>query len=311
MEKKKLIWCVHHNPVELLIRVAKDFANILTKYTDEYEIEVLTSQEYADYYNNGVILDTIDMVDKGMIQISQTFAWDLAYLNQSFHVLDMPYLFRDHAHARRVIDGKIGRSFLKSVGNRDSNVHGLSFTYSGGYRMFCSNDPLDSLDDLHGRDVIASLSPLQIDTVGVFGGRGQNADVWHKRNNWFQNRPNLVMQTTWVRYAEWMPEYAPYVLDAQHSLFLTCLIINRDFWRALPEKHQEIFQKCADEAAANEKNLTIQESERYRSGLSKIAKKVVLLSQEEQQLAREMCQPIYDKWERTFIPGLIDKIHAA
>lgn len=312
MQKKKIIWCVHHNPVELLIRVAKDFSNILSKYTDEYEIEILTSQEYADYYGNGnVSIDTIDMVNQGLVQISQSFAWDLSYINSSFQALDMPYLFKNHDHARRVLDGQIGNSLLNSLSNRNVDIKGLAFTYSGGYRIFCSNHPLDSLASLKGKNVLASLSSVQTDTLAEFGAYGKDVDSWTKRQNWMTRKEDLVMQTTWVRYNDWMPEYAPYVLDAQHSLFLTCLIINKEFWNSLSSEHQEIFQKAANEAAANEKDLTVRESEKFRNGQSVITKQLVLLTEEELEKARAMVQPVYDKWKDSFMPKLIDKIEAA
>jgi len=309
--KKKLIWCIQHNPVELLLRVAKDFSQILARYTDDYQIEVLTQQEYADYYNNGKLEDTLDLVHDNKVQISQTFAWKLSYLNSNFEALDMPYLFKDHAHAERVLDGSIGRSLLNSLKKNKKELHGLAFTYSGGYRMFCSDTPIKSLDDLQGREVMVSTSPLSLATVNALGAKGKSENVWDNRRNWFEGKPGLITETTWVRYDDWLKDFAPYVLDARHSLFLTTLIANRQFWESLSDEHKGFFSEAANEAAANEKKFTVIESARLKQQMQANGTNLVVLDDKDIGRAKEMVLPVINKWKDAYLPDLIDTIRAA
>lgn len=308
--KKKLIWCVQHNPVELLLRVARDFAEILGRYTDEYEIEVLTQQEYADYYNDGVLADTLDLLHDNRVQISQTFSWKLSYLNSNFDAFDMPYLFKDHAHAERVLDGSIGKSLLNSLKNKDKELHGLAFTYSGGYRMFCSDEPVKGLDDLKGRRVMVA-NALSAATVNALGAQAHSVNVWENRKNWFEGHPGLISESTWVRYDDWLREFAPYVLDARHSLFLTTLIANRQFWQSLSDDHKDFFTKAADQAAANEKKFTVIEAERLKQQMQANGNKLTILDDQEIMRAKEMVLPVINKWKHAYLPDLIDKISAA
>jgi len=309
--KQKIIWCVQHNPVELLLRVARDFADILNTYTDKYEIEVLTQKEYADYYNNGVFEDTLDLVHQNKVQISQTFTYKLAYLSSAFNALDMPYLFRDHDHAQRVLEGPIGTGLLNSLKKEGRELKGLAFTYSGGYRIFCSDQPISGLDDLKGRRVMISPNPLAIDTVSAMGAEAEPGDVHEVRNNWFEGRSGLISETTWVRYQDWLSDYAPYVLDAQHSLFLTTLIANVEFWESLPAEDRVLFEKAAQQAASNEKKFTIAEAERLREQAAELDNQIVVLNEQEIDQVRAMVQPVINKWQTAFIPNLIEAIRAS
>ena len=117
MAKQKIKWLLFHEPAELFIRTAEDFQKHLDKLTNnKYEIEILTLAEYQDKYYDGLICDPFTELKEGRIQVSQIFSDILGDFDATdFYALSMPYLFKDHDHASRVFEGKIGKDLFEHL----------------------------------------------------------------------------------------------------------------------------------------------------------------------------------------------------
>ena len=63
----------------------------------------------------------------------------------------MPFLFENHEHATRVLEGEVGEFLLDKI-TAKGNVRGMAFTYSGGFRNVLSSVKVDSLKGLTGED---------------------------------------------------------------------------------------------------------------------------------------------------------------
>lgn len=103
-------------------------------------------------------------------------------------------------------------------------------------------------------------------------------------------------------------EVAKSVIDSKHSLFLTTMIMRDDFWQTLSPEVRAVIKNAAIEAGRREREATIQDGEQARERL--IAEGVDVHDITEQERAEWMAktQQVYDKFEPTFTPGLIDQI---
>lgn len=304
---KKITWLIAHQPVELLLRVAKDFEKEVKKHTDEFEFEILTEQEYADYYNNGELVDSLELITQGKVQISQTYVYKLSYWNKNFEVLDMPYLFDTHEHAKRVLDGPIGHSMLKGLENNKKPMKGLAFTYSGGYRIFVSKEQLNSIDDLKGMPVKTSWNPIAIDTIKAMGAEPLALEADDFRDLLFKDAI-VAAESTYPRYTAYIYKHATSVLDGGHSLFLTTLVSNLEFWNSLTDEQREIMETAARNAAEYERDKSVEDAEKFRAEAKENGVDIHQLSEDELAKLKAMTAPVYDKWEGHFLPGLVDAI---
>ena len=50
------------------------------------------------------------------------------------------FLFENHEHVNRVVEGPVGKELLAYVETKDPRVTGLSYTYSGGFMVIPSKD---------------------------------------------------------------------------------------------------------------------------------------------------------------------------
>jgi TRAP-type C4-dicarboxylate transport system substrate-binding protein len=149
----KIRWVIAHEPLSLFERAAKDFQTFVNEAqsAEKIEVEVMTLNEYADKYNDGVAVskhDLLDLMEQGKIEMSQMYTtWLAEDIEHDMLALEMPFIFEDHEHATRVLEGEVGEELLDKITEK-SNVRGMAFTYSGGFRNIIVNKPVTGLDDL-------------------------------------------------------------------------------------------------------------------------------------------------------------------
>lgn len=102
------------------MRSANIFAQkVKEKSNGELEIEILGADQYIDKYMSNEKVDTVEgvqfasLVNDGVVEMSQMYNTTLGHYNDELNVLELPYLFRDHDHASKVLDGEIGLGMLK------------------------------------------------------------------------------------------------------------------------------------------------------------------------------------------------------
>lgn len=146
-------WVIAHEPLALFVRAAKDFQDFVNnaQTAEKIEVEVMTLAEFSAKYNDGVAVskhDLLSLMEEGKIEMSQMYTtWLAEYYEQDFLALEMPFIFEDHDHATRVLEGEVGEELLAKL-TETSNVRGMSFTYSGGFRNVVANEKVSTLADL-------------------------------------------------------------------------------------------------------------------------------------------------------------------
>jgi len=149
----KIRWVIAHEPLSLFVRAAKDFQEFVNaaQSAEKIEVEVMTLKEYSDKYNNGVAVtkhDLLDLMEQGRIEMSQMYTtWLAEDIEHDMLALEMPFIFEDHEHATRVLEGPVGEGLLEKITEK-SNVRGMAFTYSGGFRNIIANKKVSTLQDL-------------------------------------------------------------------------------------------------------------------------------------------------------------------
>jgi TRAP-type C4-dicarboxylate transport system substrate-binding protein len=153
MKTTKIRWVIAHEPLSLFERAAKDFQSFVNEAqsAEKIEVEVMTLNEYSEKYNDGVAVtkhDLLDLMEQGKIEMSQMYTtWLAEDIEHDMLALEMPFIFEDHDHATRVLEGEVGEELLEKITEK-SNVRGMAFTYSGGFRNIIVNKPVTGLDDL-------------------------------------------------------------------------------------------------------------------------------------------------------------------
>ena len=153
MKITKIRWVIAHEPLSLFVRAAEDFQRFVNEAqsAEKIEVEVMTLKQYSDKYNNGVAVskhDLLDLMEQGKIEMSQMYTtWLAEDIEHDMLALEMPFIFEDHEHAARVLEGPVGEGLLEKITEK-SNVRGMAYTYSGGFRNIIANKKVSTLSDL-------------------------------------------------------------------------------------------------------------------------------------------------------------------
>lgn len=313
MSKKHVKWVLAHEPIELFIRAAKVFAEEVNKRAPgQLDIEVMTMSEYAEKYNNGVVVgkhDLVDLLDAGDIEMSQTYTITLGKINKDFFALDLPFLFKDHDHASRVFEGEVGAELLDSL-QKNRKVKGLAFTYSGGFRIIPGNEPVSKIEDLRGLKMRTSYSPVAIETFRALGADVVPMELEELSEN-LGSANVAVGESTYPRvYALGHDKVSKVINHTEHSLFLTSILIGTDFWNSLDSELQDIVAESAKEAARFERNLSIEDIALVQARAEADGIEVLKMSEAEQARFQEATKVVYSKFENYFTPGLVNKIQS-
>jgi TRAP-type C4-dicarboxylate transport system substrate-binding protein len=302
---KNIKWLISHQPEHLFLRTAKAFAKILEEVNSEYKIEILTTGQYKAQYDADFTRDKIwGLVQSGEIQMSQTEVAKLAIPtnDDNFYVFDMPWLFESHAHARRVLEGPIGKAMNDRLA-KQTGVRGLAYTYSGGYRTIGSDLPFKKLADLKGYNIKSNSNPITQEFwkslgVNTVKRKGPVTELVSELQSHMDCK-----DTTYIR----LPQAKNWI-NTKHSLFLTDILISDSFFKSLSEKEQVLFVEAANKAARLERKWSQDDADSYEATAKENGTTIHTLSEEDIAEMRAKAQPLYEKWSSKFFPGLIDGI---
>lgn len=318
---QKIRWVIFHEPIDLFLRTANAFCDEIKQLTNgRLEIEVYTVSEYANKFHNGLSFDPPALINSGEIQMSQCYIATLGAARATdFYALDMPFLFKDHDHVSRVLEGEIGQKMLNETLPEKTSMRGLAFTYSGGYRVIASNKQIRNAEDLKGLTVGIKTNPIFADMCDAFGcGYVSIPDLISpltKADEELKNQLGTVdtVQTTLPRYSvEARSDIHKHVTNTKHSIYLTTIVINEQFWNSLSMEDQMIMRQAALNSSRKERAWSVEDAEKISSDKAEQEKLGIAtfheLSADESKKLKDSVEGLYTKYTKFFTPGLIDSI---
>lgn len=312
MQTKHVKWVIAHEPIGLFLKVAERFAKEVNEKTNGmFNIEVLSLSDYAAKYNDGKKItkyDLMEMINTGKIEMSHIYTTWLADYNKDLHALDLPFLFRDHAHADAVLEGEVGAQLLSGV-SKNSNITAMSFTYSGGYRVVPANFRADTVEAWQGQAVRTSRSPVAVETFKLLGAEPKEHIALEEMNEFADRGEIAAGESTYVRIFP-LDQYKSFkvVNDTAHSLFLTSIIINKDFMAQFDQETQQIMADAAFTAARAERRESVADIPNILAECEEKGVEVVRMNETEQKKFKEVTASVYEKFADYFTPGLVQKI---
>lgn len=315
-EKRKLRWLIAHYPKHLFQRTADAFTQELNQLLpDQFEVEVHTADTYVKQYgklnnlllkranlpgleeelsaedNIGASSDTstkwntlFDGLRDGDIEITQTqvhIAGEL--LDSGYQALDLPYLFNDHDHVSRVLDGAIGDALCVDHSEK-TGIRGLAFTYSGGYRVIGSNKSITNLSALVDTNLVTGSTPSwvlfrELGITNTFN-LGDVSDLGESVNL-------EAVETTYIRFS------GKNVLRTNHSMFLTTILTGNKFWNTLTPEQQDAFKIATKKVAKLERQWSIADAAEYEQKAVDNGVTIVDLSAEDTASLKKVAQKSY------------------
>jgi len=313
-DTRKIRWLLYHEPIELFVRTAEAFAKEIKELTNgRIEIDVYTISDYNKQFQNGDTSAPLTLMQNGDIEMSQVQVGALGVWNApDFFALELPFLFSSHDHATRVLEGEIGKGMLDGLAD-STPATGLAFTYSGGFRCLAADRAIDSVEDLQGLEVSTSANPVMVDTAIAFGATPVSVHTRDEDPESKQVRSNTsAVETTLPRYYnEANPAVHKYVANTKHSMYLTSIIINTEFWNSLSKEDQAAMRQAALVSSRLERQWSVDDANEIATNVDKQREwgiSYAEFSDAETAKLKDRVEVVYDKYTQFFTPGLVDGI---
>jgi len=213
----------------------------------------LTMQMYHSMQLGGE-KEMIEQAQVGALQIARVSVGTLGPVVDDLNVFNMPFIFRDEDHMRKVIDGPIGEELLAKVTASPARLVGLGWMDAGTRNVY-SNKPITKPADLKGLKMRTMGNPLFVETMNAMGGNGVPLGY---------NELYSALQTHVVDGAENNP---PSMLTANHYQIVKVysltghLIIPEMFvfskasWDKLSKSDQALIRKHSREVQMEQREL--------------------------------------------------------
>src|ERR1041384_5560500 len=130
----------------------------------------LTLQMYPQMQLGGE-KEMIEQAQVGALQIARVSVGALGPVVDDLNVFNLPFIFRDEAHMRKVIDGPIGAELLQKVTHSPARLVALGWM-DGGTRNVYAAKPITKPADLKGLKVRMMGNPIFVETMNAMGGNG-------------------------------------------------------------------------------------------------------------------------------------------
>lgn len=130
---------------------------------------VLSTVLQVEVHANGDLGGELEMTKaciNGSLDLAVTASNVVANISPELGLLDAPFLFRDAAHARAVLDGPIGAEYAAMLKPKDVLV--LAWA-ENGLRHITANKPVRVPDDLHGLHIRVPQSDVMVSAFKALG----------------------------------------------------------------------------------------------------------------------------------------------
>lgn len=313
----KLTWVLAHEPYNIFLKAATHFATRLREESNgQFDIDVKSLAQYNQETGANLTAHAadrtkvIDMVNNGTIDMATVYVNSLGKTHKDLYALGMPFLFNDHEHSEKVLDGKIGSNLLRGLEEK-SNLKGLAFTYSGGFRIIPSHRAIERLEDFYDLQIRCGLSPVAVDTFESVGAKPQQIliDDFAKA---FDTNAVQAGETTYPRFFALGHDKSSKVINhTEHSLFLTSIVTNQNVWSKLDPNMRLLFADIALEAAKIEREESLADIGKVQIEAGKQGIETVKMTSKERERFARATSGLYTKYDSVFESGLLRDIKKA
>jgi tripartite ATP-independent transporter DctP family solute receptor len=223
------------------------------------KLEAATSGKYKlQMFPGGVLGAEKEMVEQtqvGAIQIARISLGVLGPVVPAVNVFNMPFVFRDEAHMRKVIDGPIGQEILDAITNSPAKLVALGFMDSGSRSLY-TKKAVRKMEDLKGQKIRMMGNPLFVDTMNAMGGNGismGHTEVFGALQTGVidgaeNNPPTLFTSNQYTAGIK-------YYTQTHHLIIPEIFVMSKVTWDKMSKDEQALVKKFAREAQLEQRAL--------------------------------------------------------
>jgi len=199
--------------------------------------------------------EMIEQAQVGALQIARISVGAMGPVVDDLNVFNLPFVFRDEAHMRKVIDGPIGKDLLERTSSAPTSRLIVLGWMDAGTRNVYANKPAAKPADLKGMKIRMMGNPLFVETMNAMGGNGvamgfnelfgalQTGVVDGAENN----PPTLLAQNHY--------QVSKVYSLTGHLIIPEIFVFSKRTWETLSKADQDLVRKFSREAQFEQRKL--------------------------------------------------------
>jgi tripartite ATP-independent transporter DctP family solute receptor len=239
--------------------------------------------------------ETIEQTQIGAIQMLRVSVGSMGPIVDDINVINMPFLFKNTAHANKMMDGPIGQELLdKITASPNANLVALCWMDSGARSLYNTKHPIKSIEDVKGLKFRVIGNPIFVDMMNALGGNGVAMGY---------DQVFSALQTGVIDGAENnMPSYvfsnhytaAKYVTLTEHLIIPEMLMFSKRVWNTLSADDQGLIKKFAREAQLEERELWNQYEQKALEKAKAAGSQIIEIA--DKTPFQNAVKPVWDKY---------------
>lgn len=195
--------------------------------------------------------EVIEQTQLGALQFARVSVGTLGPVVDEINVFNLPFMFRDVAHMRKVVDGEIGQDLLDAVTKTpNANLIGLCWMDAGARSFYTVKKPVHTIADLKGLKIRVIGNPIFVDMANAIGCNGvamgydqvfsalQTGVIDGAENN----PPSFVFDNHY--------QVAKFYTNSEHLIVPEMLVYSKKSWETLSADDQALIKKLSKDAQA-------------------------------------------------------------
>lgn len=276
------------------------FAKLIAeKSNGEIEVQVFPSSQLGAQKEliEGLIYGTVDMTLTGTAELG-TFQPQMA-------LFDMPFLFKDRAHAYRSLDS-IGMELGKALEPKGIKLLGYM---ENGIRHLTNNiRPVNSPEDMKGLKIRVMNNKVYIEMIKALGASPTPMAFAELYSALQQGTVDGQENPSAHIFTKRFFEVQKYASLTAHAYAPEPVLISMITWNKLSDAQRAIIQEAATEAIAWQRQLSTEQDEEFWTKIKETGKMSVITV--DRQPFIDATKVVYEEMAKTVGQDNIDKVKA-
>ncbi|HZQ62653.1 MAG TPA: TRAP transporter substrate-binding protein [Casimicrobiaceae bacterium] len=272
------------------------------------EVEKRTNGRYKiqTFYSGslGAERESVEAVQLGTQELTFTSTGPVPNFVPEVAILDIPFLFRDYAHARAVLDGPIGQDLLQKFPSK--GLVALAWAENGFRHMTNSKHAVAKPEDLKGLKMRTMENPIHIQAYRQFGILPTPMAFTEVFTALQQGTVDGQENPLSVITSAKLDQVQKYLSLTGHVYSPALILMNKAAWDKLAPADQQAFLAAAKEAVkANRARV----DEDERKAVAELRSKGMTVTENlDKARFQQVLAPVYADFGKRFGQANIDRI---
>lgn len=237
----------------------------------------------------------MESVQRGSLEMASSSSPNMANFSPYFMIFDLPYI-TDIKYQQKIYDaldnGSLGSFFDRLA--EEINLKPIMFSEYGYRNFVTTGQPISSVDSLKKLKVRVTASPVEIEVAKALG-MSPTPIAWGETYTAMQQGTVDAEGNTFSLLTDSKhDEVIRYAVDSRHNYSMHILMVNKDYWKALPVEAKKIIKEAADEALIYQRSITAALEKKAEQKFLDEGIKIHKLTPEELAEYKARTRPVWD-----------------